>query len=337
MRVSRAAALAGSIFWTACSPGGGRDLSTTEVVRKLAPSVVRLHTGAAAPADITRGLPAEGFGTGVVFDTGGHIVTSCHVLIPPGRDAAPDGIVATLFDGRSFPAKVVGLDRKLDLAVLKIDGPGLVPAAFGDPAALEPGESVVAIGFALDLQGAPTVSAGVVSALRRKILEPSFIIPDAIQTDAAIHPGNSGGPLANRRGEVVGLNTAVVSGTPGIGFAVSASIVQPVVRSLIEHGKAVHAYLGVATSDTLIHLATGPAMERGIPVMTVMQDSPAQRAGLRAGDVIVTIEGREVVTGSDLLGILARHRPGDRLPIEFRREKERRTVVVELGCQPDGS
>jgi serine protease Do len=285
---------------------------------------------------MTRGLQADGFGTGVVVDARGHIVTSCHVLIPPGRDAAPDRIVATLSDGRSFLAKAIGLDRKLDLAVLKIDASGVVPATFGDPTTLEPGENVVAIGFALDLQGAPTVSAGVVSALRRKILEPSFIIPDAIQTDAAIHPGNSGGPLANMRGEVIGLNTAVVSGTARMGFAVSASIVQPVVRSLIEHGKVEHAYLGVATSDTLIHLAPGPAAERGIPVMTVMEDSPARRAGLREGDVIVTIEGRQVVTGSDLLGILARHRPGDRLPIEFRRGPERRAVVVELGRQPEG-
>lgn len=305
-----------------------------EVARRVAPSVVRLHTGAAAPGVITRGLPADGFGTGVIVSGGGHIVTCCHVLMPPSRDAAPDRIVATLSDGRSFLARAVGLDRKLDLAVLKIDGSGLVPATFGDPATLKPGDSVVAIGFALDFQGAPTVSAGVVSALGRKILEPSFIIPDAIQTDAAIHPGDSGGPLANRRGEVIGLNTAIVSGTAGIGFAVSASIVQPVVQTLIALGRVEHAYLGVATSDTTMQLAPGPAMERGIPVLTVMEGSPARSAGLLAGDVIVTIDGRELMTGSDLLGILARHRPGDRLAIEFRRGRERRSVVVELGRQP---
>jgi S1-C subfamily serine protease len=306
-----------------------------EVVRKLAPSVVRLQTGAVGPANVTRGLPADGFGTGVIVDAAGHIVTCGHVLIPPGRDAAPDRVVATIFDGRSFLAGVVGLDRRLDLAVLKIDAPGLVPAVFGDPAALEPGESVVAIGFALDLQGAPTVSAGIVSALRRKILEPSFLIPDAIQTDAAIHPGNSGGPLANRRGEVIGLNTAVVSGTPGIGFAMSASIVQPVVRTLKAQGKVEHAYLGVATSDTALQLAPGQAPARGVPVLTVMEDSPARKAGLRAGDVLVTIENQEVTAGSDLLGILAMHRPGDRLSIELRRGAERLIVVVELGRQPD--
>ncbi len=313
----------------------GRELSTVEIVRMLRPSVVRLQTRAAR-ADLDRGLPRSGFGTGVIIDNQGHIVTNYHVVLGLSGESAPESILATLWDRRTYAAAILGFDERLDLAVLKIDASGLTAATFGDSGALEVGEDVVAIGFALNLDGLPTVTRGVVSGLRRRILEPAVVIPDAIQTDAGIHPGNSGGPLMNMRGEVIGINTAVVSGAPNIGFAVSASIVRPAVQSLIEKGKVERAYLGIATADSSIQIALGNLTGKGIPVMLVNAGSPAEKAGLRVRDIIVTVGGEDVSTGSDLLAILAKHRPGDRVVIEFHRGEGRSAVAVTLGQQPDG-
>lgn len=335
------AIIAAFLFQMACAPAdrtglrlsSGRELSTVEIVRKLAPSVVRLQASIANSGNPAQGFAGNGFGTGVIIDANGHIVTNQHVVVR-GNNNAPDRVFTTLSDRRTFYATVVGTDDRLDLAVLKIVAPGLTPAIFGDPGKLEVGEDVVAIGFAFDLAGPPTVTRGVVSALGRRILESTLVIPDAIQTDAGIHPGNSGGPLANSRGEVIGINTAVASWAPNVGFAISVSIVRPAVDSLIRHGKVQRAYLGISTADSSVPIALGPLTGNGIPVMLVTDDSPAQKAGLRARDVIVSIGGEKVVTGSDLLGILAKHRPGEQVLVEFYRGNERRTVVVTLAEQP---
>ncbi len=313
----------------------GGELSTVQVVRIVAPSIVRLQTGAASPGSLSQKIAGDGFGTGVIIDSVGHIVTNRHVIVARGSETVSSRIVATTHNGRSFPAKVVGMDWRLDIAVLKIEASDLAPAAFADPVSLEVGQDVIAVGFALDIDGPPTVSRGVISALRRKIINAELVIPDAIQTDAGIHPGNSGGPLANTRGEIIGINTAVASGTPGIGFAISNSILRPAVESLISKGKVERAYLGVSTVDSSVQIELGPLTGKGVPIIMVIDNSPAQKAGLRARDVIVAIAGEAVVTGSDLVAILAKHRPGDRVPIEFYRGEEQHTLRVTFTEQPD--
>jgi S1-C subfamily serine protease len=337
----QAAALAAVIFLhTACVPGErtgkfqGESLTTAEIVRKLAPSVVKLQSSSGNNSASNEALPANSSGTGLIADPVGNIVTCLHVICPGGKEV-PDRVLTTLSDRRTLYASVVGTDQRLDLAVLKIDAPGLTPAAFGDPLKLEVGDDVVAIGYAFDLAGPPTVTRGVVSALRRRILQSGLVIPDAIQTDADIHPGNSGGPLANSRGEVIGINTAVASWSRDVGFAVSASVLLPAVESIIRTGAVKRAYLGISTAESSVPFMLGPLQGKGIPVILILEGSPAHEAGLRPGDIIVSIGGESLVSGGDLLPVLARHKPGERVAIEFYREKKQRSVLVTLAEQLD--
>lgn len=319
---------------TGSIPAPAKLLTTVEIVRKLAPSVVRLQTTAAEPSRPESTSPRNSYGTGLIFDAEGHVVTTLHVIRPAGSEV-PDKVLTTLSDRRTFYATVVGTDERLDLAVLKIDTGGLTPAAFGDPLKLEVGEDVVAIGFAFDLAGPPTVTRGVVSSLRRRIIQSGLVIPDAIQTDADIHPGNSGGPLVNSHGEVIGINTAVASWAREVGFAVSASVLRPAVASMIRDGTVKRAYLGISTAESSVPFALGPLTGKGIPILLVLEGSPAHEAGLRPKDIIVSIGGEAVVSGGDLLPILAKYQPGERIAIEYYRAEERRSVLVTLAEQPD--
>ncbi len=315
------------------APGSGRVLSTVEIVRKLAPSVVRLQANVPKASNLGADFSKNSLGTGVIFDTEGHIVTNLHVIRPEGK-GVPDRIFTTLSDRRTFYATVVGYDERLDLCVLKVLAGSLVPANFGNPAGVEVGEDVVAIGFAFNLDGPPTVTRGVVSALRRRIVKSGIIIPDAIQTDADIHPGNSGGPLANMRGEVIGINTAVAAWTTEVGFAISTATLRPAVESIIRTGSVRRAYVGIVTADSSVAPDLGPHTGKGIPVLMVVEGSPAHRAGLRAKDVIVSVAGEKVTTGSDLMPIIARHEPGEQIAIEFYREGKARKIELTLIDQP---
>ena len=196
-------------------PGPGddnaADQSAVDVVKELGPSVVHILSEAATLDVFGQVTPTKGVGTGFVLDREGHIVTNNHVVTIDSGEPAQN-ITVTLSDGRQFQARIVGRDAPTDLAVLKIDADGLTPVELGSSAGLQVGESVVAIGNALDLPGGPTVTQGVVSAKGRLIQESDVTIPDAIQTDASINPGNSGGPLVNMRGQVVGITTAVIRG-----------------------------------------------------------------------------------------------------------------------------
>ena len=164
----------------------------------------------------------------MIIDTDGHIVTNNHVVTAGTGNRPADRITVTLSDQRTATATIVGRDQATDLAVLKIDVDSLAPATFADPESLQVGQDVVAIGFALDLKGGPTVTRGVLSAKGRTIDEQPYTINDAIQTDAGINPGNSGGPLVNARGEVIGINTAIIQGAQSIGFSISVALVQPI-------------------------------------------------------------------------------------------------------------
>ena len=316
-----------------CSPKPG--LTAVEIVRRLTPSVVRIQVGGAAPASSAGGISGDGLGTGMIVDSQGHIVTNHHVLFPANGDRTPDRILVTLFDRRTLPGRIVGLDRRTDLAVLKVDASNLTPVTFAAPGDIEVGQEVIAIGFALDFRGPPTVTRGVVSALGRRIVDPTLVLPDAIQTDAGINPGNSGGPLANARAEVVGINSAIASRVPHVGFALSVSIVRPSVELLIRDGRIERAYLGIATIDSTVPVQGGPSPGEGVPISLVRPGSPAEQAGLRSKDILLKVAGEELTSGGDLLAILAKHRPGDRVAIEFTRGNERRSITATLGKHPE--
>jgi len=316
------------------TPSGERTrLTTAEIVRLLEPSVVHILIEGTTFSVFGQPIPTEGVGTGFITDNEGHIVTNNHVVFIDGERPAQK-ITVTLSDGRQFQASLVGGDRPTDLAVLKIDADDLTPARLGDTAGLQVGDDVVAIGHALDLPGGPTVTRGVVSAKERLIQEDPYLIPGAIQTDAPINPGNSGGPLVNMYGEVVGITTQVIRGTAeGIGFAISSDTIKPIVEELIDKGRVERGYLGI----NLINITPGIAEEfdlavdSGVGIGSVQDDSPADRAGLEAGDIIVGAAGEEINNSGDLLKVLTEHRAGETVTIEYYREGDLQEVKVTLG------
>jgi serine protease Do len=325
------------LFLTSCStPNHGERviLPLTEIIRTVTPSVVRLNVEINNSFRIEPDLPVNrSSGTGVIIDSNGHIVTSLHVIQSAG-DELPEQILTTLSDGRSFKASIVGSDERLDLCVLKIDAPELSPATFGDSRNLEAGDKVMTIGYAYDFAGPPSISSGIVSAIRRGFSQSGFVIPDAIQTDAAIHPGNSGGPLVNRQGEVIGINVAVAAWTRYVGFAISSAVVLPAVESIIQNGTVRRAYLGVATEITSVEIPQSSPTEKGVSVIMVMEDSPAFKAGMQPGDFIISLMHEPINNGSDLMPLLYMHKPGDDIVIALYRDGRRRTVTVTLEARP---
>jgi putative serine protease PepD len=269
-------------------------------------------------------------GTGFVVDADGTIVTNAHVVA--GADRA-----RVRFDDDAQPvdAEVVGSDPSSDLAVLRVDpndvGRRLKVLPLADSDDVRVGDSAIAVGYPLGLDR--TATAGIVSGVGRKIEAPNgFAIDEVIQTDAPINPGNSGGPLLDARGRVIGVNSQIATagsrGSVGIGFAVPSNTVREVVPRL-ERGEAIaRPYLGVSTTTL------APGQGDGAQVADVTAGGPAQRAGLRTGDVIVGIDGSAVAAPDDVAAAIADREPGDRVDIEVRRDGGRATVSVELGRRP---
>ncbi len=272
------------------------------------------------------GSVQRGTGTGVAISRDGYIVTNNHVV----RGASE--VVVTLHDDREFEATVVGTDAQTDLAVLKIDTT-LVPARLGDSDATQVGDWVLAIGspFGLD----QTVTAGIISAKGRDNVGLADY-ENFLQTDAAINPGNSGGPLVNLRGEVVGINTAIASrsgGNAGVGFAIPASMVKQVTEALLEHGRVERGRIGALIQNLSDDLARsfGFDGDTGVLVGDVLEDGPAERAGLRSGDIVVRYGGRQVKNATQLRNAVAATKPGREVNVDFFRDGEQRQVTVEIG------
>ncbi|HLB27075.1 MAG TPA: trypsin-like peptidase domain-containing protein [Dehalococcoidia bacterium] len=314
-------------------PDGGAQQTAVDVVKDLGPSVVHILSEAATLDVFGQVSPTKGVGTGFVLDQEGHIVTNNHVVTIDGGQPAQK-ITVTLSDGRQFQARIAGRDAPTDLAVLQIDADGLTPVELGSSADLQVGESVVAIGNALDLAGGPTVTQGVVSAKGRLIQESDVTIPDAIQTDASINPGNSGGPLVNMRGQVVGITTAVIRGqAEGIGLAISIDSAEPIVQELIDLGRVDRGFLGVSIVEITPSLAEsfGLAVDHGIGLQTVDPGGPADDAGLRQGDIIVKLAGDEIKNSGDLFKVLTENRAGETVQVEFFRGSSRQSAEITLG------
>ena len=260
--------------------------------------------------------PVRAAGSGFILNANGYIVTNNHVV-----ENAVD-IQVKLDDGRELPAKVVGRDSKTDLALLKVDAAGLPVIPLGDSTALQVGEPVMAIGNPFGLE--QTVTTGIVSATGRVIGSGPY--DNFIQTDASINPGNSGGPLINARGEVIGINTAIFSrggGSVGIGFAVPSSLAKTVITQLADHGKVERGWLGVSiqplTKDLAKTFKRGDSTT-GALVSAVVEGSPADKAGLKTGDVIVEFNGRKIAKATDLPGLVADVPVGRDVPIVVVRE-----------------
>jgi serine protease Do len=269
----------------------------------------------------------SGLGSGFIIDSNGTILTNYHVV-----DGAQK-ITITLSDGKSYEAKVIGKDQKSDIAVIKIDAGRNLPAVtLGDSDRLEVGEWVMAIGnpFGLD----HTVTSGIVSAKGRQIGAGPY--DNFIQTDASINPGNSGGPLINLRGEVVGINTAIFSqsgGNIGIGFAIPTNSVKELLPQLKDKGKVVRGYLGTTVQKITPEIADSLSLKqaRGALVAEVMKDSPAERAGVKTGDVIVEFDHKEVKDSADLPLQVARVSPGTTVQVKVLRDGKEATLALTVG------
>lgn len=314
-------------------------LTTVEIVRKLRPSVVRVQTETATLDVFGQVVPQQGVGSGFILDEQGHIATNYHVVQGPGGRQFAQRI-SVLLPGEEQPvvAEVVGADPPTDLAVLRIDPDGrtLTPVELGSAEQVDVGADVVAIGYALGLEGDPTVTRGVLSARGRVIQEDRYSIPDAIQTDAGINPGNSGGPLVDAAGRVIGINTAIVRGAQNVGFAISIDLARPIFQQLITSGRVSRAYLGIGVVTITPTLARNLDLpvDHGVGIVRLQPDGPAARAGLRENDIIVQLDDRPVNNDGELLQFLAERKPGDVVTATFYRNGTERTVEVTLGEQP---
>lgn len=304
----------------------GRRVIPT-IVRKAMPAVVSITTRRIEQNQFNQSVPTRGLGSGFIVDPHGHILTNLHVV-----DGANE-IKVALADGRRFAATLIGADRFTELAVLKIKGAGLPALPLGEPRRLEVGESVIAIGNPLWIEGGPTVTVGIVSALGRSMEEEGLpVLHNLIQTDAAINPGNSGGPLLDLDGRVVGINTALIPSAHGIGFAVSAVTARPVLRALIATGRVVRPSIGVyAVSVTpQVAYANDLPMERGALIIRTERQGPAEAAGLKSGDVITGVDGRPVTDLHHFHDLLSTHRVGQTVTVSLWRNGDALTVPVRL-------
>lgn len=311
------------------TPGGAG--STEDAAEKVLPSVVNVSTLKAGENPNT-GDDTEvplGAGSGVIIKKDGYVLTNNHVI--EGSDE-----VVVKIDDKDLTAKVVGRDPATDLAVIKIETDGLDAAEIGNPDDLKVGEWLIAVGFPFGLD--KTVTAGIVSALGKTTIQPTqndvTAYTNLIQTDAAINPGNSGGALADLDGQVVGINTLIESQTgqsAGIGFAIPIDFAMEIADQLIENGKAEHAFLGVSIESANPHGI--PGKTGGATVEGVESGSPAAKAEIRKGDVIVKIGNKTIETSADVFAAVRSAKPGDKVEIELKRDGKTVTVETTLAAR----
>ena len=346
--------MAGGAAHAATPPLPMRDGVPTlaPLLEKVTPAVVNISVATVAPErfnplfrdpffrrffDLPGDAPArrrQSAGSGVIVDAGLGLVLSNHHVV-----AKAEEVMVTLKDRRRFEAEVLGSDPGTDIALLKIEAEGLTALPFGDSDALEVGDFVVAIGNPFGL--GQTVTSGIVSALGRAGVNVEGY-EDFIQTDASINPGNSGGALVNLHGKLVGINTAIIGpsgGNVGIGFAVPTTIAAAVMRQLQEHGAIQRGRIGVMIQDLTPDLAEALDLdlERGALVSRVESDSPAEEAGIQAGDVIVAVNGSEVEGSRDLRNSIGMVRVGEEIEVEVQRERHRLKLDVLVGAAGAGA
>ena len=305
----------------------------SRLAKLISPAVVNISTvgaGSQAGRETPSGALVTSEGTGFFIHASGYLLTNDHVI-----DGARDITVRTAND-RVFKARVVGRDPRTDLALLQVDSRGPFPIApLGDSGKISPGEWVVAIGNPFGLSH--TVTAGIVSAIGRSDVQPSGkqMLANFIQTDASINPGNSGGPLCNIRGEVIGINTAIRGDAQGIGFAIPSNMAKKLLPQLAA-GRVERSFLGLAFREVTPELAKVLKLERvaGAVVTEVGPGSPADQAGLRAGDVLMSFDGQPVHVASDLPWLAAQAGVHAKVPVEFIRDNKTQTVQVQLQALP---
>jgi serine protease Do len=311
----------------------GSELTTQELVAKVAPAVVSIVTETVTYNWFWQAVPQTGAGSGIVISSDGYIVTNNHVV------EGAQKVTITLSDGSTFAATVIGTDAQTDLAVLKIEANNLAYLHFLSDSLkqLNVLDPVVAVGNALALPGGPTWTTGVVSNLGRSIEESNgVVLNDIIQIDAAINAGNSGGPLLNTAAQVVGINVAIASNAENIGFAISTDTAIPVVQSIIAEGTVVRPWLGVSvtTVTSTIQQYYNLSIDTGALIVSVTSDSPADKAGLTAGDVIIKMGDENISTTEELISTIRSHQIGDQVEIVYYSGDEQKVTDATLEDSP---
>ena len=328
------------------------------IVQAYGPAVVNISVTAAAQPAAFNGAPAgednpmfeffkhfgpqfavppqggqiqHGQGSGFIISSDGLVMTNAHVV------SGADEVTVKLTDRREFRAKVLGVDKQTDIAVLRIDAKNLPSVKLGDPAQTRVGDWVLAIGSPFGFEN--TVTSGIVSAKSRSLPDGTFV--PFIQTDAAINPGNSGGPLFNLQGEVIGINSQIYSGTggyQGLSFAVPIDVASKVEAQLVAHGKVTRGRLGVTIQNLNQALAQSFGLDKpqGALISSVEAGSAADKAGLKTGDVILSIDGKDIITSGDLSGAVAEKAPGAQVKLAVVRKGERKEISASLGLVPEG-
>ena len=326
-------------------------LTAAQIYSNTHKSVVEITVGSVQVDPFGGEQQQRGQGSGFVIDSDGHIVTNDHVV------EGADSVSVRFWNGDTYKAKVVGTDASTDLAVIKVDAPDSVlhPLTVGDSSEVQVGNTVFALGSPLGLEDSFT--SGIVSALHRQIeAHNGFSINDSIQTDAAINHGNSGGPLLNSSGEVIGVNAQIAGNTGaniGIGFAIPSNTVKSIAAELIDSGEVEHAYLGVQVQDVPASVADELGLVEGVQIASFPQTgskTPAQKAGLRAatgektidgdtystgGDVITAIDGEKITSSEELQRAIDAKQPGDTISVTYWRNGDSHTVDVKLTTRPE--
>jgi S1-C subfamily serine protease len=313
------------------------------VAARVLPAVVNVTTNVYQASPTGEPEQGRGVGTGFVVRPDGVVVTNCHVV----QGASRITVFTSDEEPTRYDARVIGGDCEHDLAVLKVDGEDMPTVRLGSDGDLRLGQQVVAIGYALALEGGPSVTAGIVSSLDRTIRVPDpqctvcsdgvRTYSDVIQTDAAINHGNSGGPLVDMTGRVVGINSAGSEGAENIGFAIAIDSAKAAIDQAIAAPLRAGAYLGVSTRDVTPDLAfqLGLPTDRGAVVLATLTDGPAADAGVQEGDVIVEVDGEPIAAATDLGQVLDGLRPGNRVDVVVvSPDGDERTVEVRLGTKP---
>jgi serine protease Do len=309
-----------------------------DLVRKASPGVVQIFSRGFAPVESKAGSSAgfvarqEGAGSGIIVDPTGYIVTNAHVVFGARRIM----VALNSTEGQPLPAKLVGLDRRLDIAVIKIPAENLPALQFADSRTLKQGQFVMALGSPLGLQN--SVSVGIVSATQRVLKHDEPVA--YIQTDAPINPGNSGGPLLNVEGRVVGMNTLILSqsgGSEGIGFAIPSDVVRRIYDLILKDGRVKRGSIGVVAQTISPEMAAGLALpvNKGAILADVLPRSAAEAAGLQVGDIIVAVNGRPVMEARDLMATLYLFRRGEETTVEFLRDGKKMSLKVAVVEKPN--
>ncbi len=271
----------------------------------------------------------DGVGSGVIVDSNGYILTNAHVI----NNGEAKNIKVLFNNGDEKEAKVLWYDPLLDLAILKVNASGLPVAKLGDSDNLLIGETVVAIGNPLGLEFQSTVTSGIISGLHRSITVDGNVIDDLIQTDASINPGNSGGPLLNVKGEVIGINTAKITTGEGLGFAIPINTIKPVIEQIVKTGDYKAVYIGISGVEVELYerqLGVDLAADEGIVILQVANNSPADRAGLMNGDVIIKIDDKKIEAMSQLKKTLLNYKKGDKAKVTILRNGSEKTLEIQF-------